>query len=447
MKKALLPTFAAVIMMFMCSCVGFGANIGDSLSPPKLSGELYDIQQVLESYAGENMKLVYPSSGKYRSAIVTDDLDADGKFEAFSFYSTETDDKTTVMHLNYIRWTGEEWKSVSDLQVDCSGVESIEFEKLDGSALPKIIVNWTRLSSLNSQISVYSVETGKLTEVVSANYSVYTTCDFDNDGISDIVAVYHDGEKKTSTATLLRLGADDMTATSTCMLDGGVTSYYKPVKTKLTNGTAAVFIDADKATGIITEVLYFKDGQLVNAFMSSNGENTATLRTSLIRSEDVDGDGCIDIPLAQKLPSSADVGETDSAYVTVWNSFDGARFNPIQYSLVNYTDGYSLKVPQSWIGQFTVTRRTDINQRVVLRWNVDTATEGEEILRIQAVNLNDWEKNRDQYGGFSEITRDSKKVFIARYGSSALNPGEQYVKENFKLINADDTTNFNYYKQ
>ena len=439
MKRLTLLFLSVVITAFMCSCTGFGANIADSLSPPKLSGELYDIQKELEAYAGENMKLVYPSAGAYRSAIVTDDLDGDGKFEAFSFYSTETDDKTTVMHLNFIRWTGEGWSCVSDLQVDCSGVESIEFKKLDGNLLPKIIVNWSRLSSLNNQISVYEIDSGKLTELVSANYSVYTTCDFNVDGINDIVAIYLDNEKKNSTATLLSFNESGITASSTCVLDGTVTSYYKPRLSKFTDGTQAIFIDADKATGVITEVIYLKDGQLVNAFPSSTGENNATLRTSSIRSEDIDGDGCIDIPLAEKLPSAINSNMTDSAYVTVWNSFNGTSFKPIQYSLINYTDGYSLKVPENWVGQFTVTRRTDINQRIVLWWNSETETEGEEILRLQVLSVKEWEENRDEYGGFSEITRDSKKVYAVRFGSSGLNPGEQYIKDNFKLINADDS--------
>ena len=439
MKKLLLLLLATAMTVVMCSCSGLGGNISDGISPPKPSGELYDIQQALEAYVGERINLVYPSSGKYRSAIITNDLDGDGKYEVFSFYSTETDDKTTVMHINYIRWTGEKWVSVSDLQVDCAGVESVEFAKLDNSNMPKIIVNWTRLSSAGKQLSVYKIDTGLLTEVTSANYSVYATCDFNSDGISDIVAVYLDSEKSVSTATLLSLGDNGFIQGSTCVLDGTVTSYYKPRVSRFTDGTPALFIDADKSTGIITEALYLKDGELTSAFGSATGENIRTLRTSSIRSEDINGDGCIDIPLAQKLPAVSGNTETDSAYMTIWNSFDGVVFTPIAQSIVNYTDGYMITIPEEWVGAFTVTRRTDINQRIILRWNEETKKEGEEILRIQVVRLKEWDSNRSGYENYVEIARDSESVYIVRFGNSALNPGEQYIRDNFRLITSENS--------
>ena len=89
--------FVLAIMIAVCLCLSAcsmpGASVTDSLSPPKPSGELYDIQKALELSVGHGVNLVYPSAGNYRSAIVTKDIDSDGKLEVFSFYSSETDDK------------------------------------------------------------------------------------------------------------------------------------------------------------------------------------------------------------------------------------------------------------------------------------------------------------------------------------------------------------------
>lgn len=434
MKKAVLALLV-LCAVFLCSCASLGTDISDDLTPPKPSGELYDIQKALEAYAGPKVHLVYPSSGAYRSAIITEDIDRDGKYEVFSFYSTKTDDKTTVMHINYIKWTDEKWESVSDIQVDCSGVESVEFARLDGSETPKIIVNWSRYSALDKQLSVYSIEAGLLTEVTSAAFSVYSTCDFDSNGINEIVAVHLDPETKQANATLLALTDNVFTVKSSCKIDGTVTSYYTPRISKLLDDTPAMFIDADKSTGTVTEVLYVKDGALVSAFASAEtGENLRTLRASEVQSEDFDGDGRIDIPLAVKLPAVPGSLETDSVYMTTWHSFDGAELTPLKSAFINYLDGYQLIVPEGWKDNFTVQRSTADRQRIMLRWDGQAAEIGEEILRIRAIALTEWEKNQTGFEGFEEITRSDEFVYAVKFSNSALTPDLATVKESFSIL-------------
>lgn len=433
-KTGFLILFTALCLVFSaCSLPGVGVT--DSLSPPKPSGELYAIQQALETSVGHDVDLVYPSAGKYRSAIITNDINSDGKFEVFSFYSTETDDKTTVMHINYIRWINEKWVSVTDLQVDASGVESVDFVRLDNETTPKILVNWERYSATNKQLSVYSITSGVLSEVTNSDYSVYSTFDFDLDGIFEIVAVYLDTENKTSTATLLALGEKGFSEHSSCKLDPGVTSYFTPVLSKFTDGRQALFIDAVKGTGMITEVLSIdNDGNLYSALPhTANFENVNSLRASTVRSADFDGDGCIDIPLAKKLPL-LNTDDEAGAYMTVWNSFNGSEYTVIGRSIINYTDGYYINIPESWVDNIAVERRLDSKQRVFCRWDPLMGEAGEEILRIMAIPLESFESNPQGYEDYVEYARNSEYVFALKSGTSALTPDANYLKDNFHLI-------------
>lgn len=432
-KMSFLPLLLAVCVFF-ASCSGFGVDIDDSLSPPKPSGELYEIQKTLETAVGDDVRLVYPSAGEYRSAIITKDINFDGKYDVFSFYSTETDDKTTVMHINYIAWLDGKWVSVNDHQVNCTGVESIEFVNLDSGDTPQILVNWTRYSALNKLLSVYSIESGELREVMSADYSVYSACDFDSDGISELVAVHLDSENKKSTATLLKLGEDGFSENSTCRLDGNVTSYHTPVFSKFSNGTPALFVDAVKSTGMITEILCVKGGVLTSAVpMTSANENVNTLRASLVPAADFGRDGTLDIPLAVKLPVIS-IDDSDSAYLTVWNSFDGVVFKPIAYTVINYTDGYYFNMPDNWFDTVALERRLDSRQRAFFRWDSELLEVGEEIMRISVFDIADWDAHSSLYEGYFECTRSSQYVYCIRLGNSALNPGEEYFKENLRLI-------------
>lgn len=435
MKKHGLLAVILAVCLVLSGCSGFGLSVSENLAPPKPSGELYEIQKTLETAVGHDVDLVYPSSGAYRSAIITKDIDSDGKYDVFSFYSTETDDKTTVMHINYIRWIDKKWVSVTDLQVDASGVESVEFVHLDNNETPKILVNWSRYSANNKQLSVYDIESGELSEITAAQYSVYATCDLDSDGISEIVAVYLDTENKKAEATLLALGDDGFSAISRQALDGSVTSYYTPVISKFTDGKQGLFIDADKATGMITEVLYLEKQQLKNAFVyTASNENVNTLRASSVRSADFDGDGCVDIPLQQKIPTVTSQAEEDSAYLTVWNAFDGKTLTPISHTVINYTDGYWLRLPENWLNSIAIERRVSDKERIFYRYDPVLMELGEEVLRIRVVSTSEWENNQSAFAFFKEITRSSTEVYAVSFSNSAMNPGEEFMKNNLNLI-------------
>ncbi len=435
MKRLLMLVFVILLFLSFNACSSTTFHIADNIHPPKPSGELYDIQLALEKSVGQSINLCYPSSGEYRSAIITNDIDNDQKIEAFAFYSTETDDKTTIMHINYINWDGEKWVSVSDLQVDCAGVESVSFENLDQSAVPKILVNWSRYSASDNQLSVYSIDFGVLQEVTKANCSVYTACDLDDDGISELIAVYYNSATKSSTATLLSLSEGGFTEKSVCTLDGNVTKYHEPVVSQFTDGQNAVFIDAEKATGLITEILYLKEGKLLSAFsLNAEGEHTVTLRASAVRSDDYNKDGCVDIPLAKKIPMAGENSDTESAYMTVWHSFDGRALTPIAYTVINFTDGYYLNLPENLVESFAVERVTDIYQRIFYRWDNTTHELGEEILRIQKIPLKTF--TSDKFENYIELMRTLENVYVVKLSNSALTPNIEYLKQNFHLINS-----------
>ncbi len=438
MKKSILLVLSLVLCIVLSACSLPSVGITDSLSPPKPSGELYEIQKALESSAGHGVNLVYPSAGKYRSAIVTKDIDFDGKLEVFSFYSTETDDKTTVMHINYIRWIDGKWRSLTDLQVDVSGVQSVDFVRLDNEETLKLVVSWDRYSVTNKQLSVYSIASGELLEVTRADYSVFATCDFDSNGIFEIVAVYLDAENKTSTATLLALNDSGFSERSTCNLDPTVTSYFEPKLSKFTDGRQALFIDAAKTSGLITEILSVdENGRLYSALpYTMNFENVNTLRASTVHSADFDGDGCIDIPLARALPTVLGTQDEQKAYMTIWNSFNGREFTAIGHTIINYTDGYYINMPEDWVDNIAVQRRLDSRQRIFYRFDPLTQETGEEVLRIMAIPLKSLDTGRDEFKDFVEYQRSSEYAFAVRFANSALTPDKEYFKQNLKPINS-----------
>ena len=80
---------AIIIALFIC--VSFSGcdiidNTKDMVSPPELTGDMSPIADALYKSVGTNCDLKYPSSGDRRSAIIQEDINGDGVFEAFAFY-------------------------------------------------------------------------------------------------------------------------------------------------------------------------------------------------------------------------------------------------------------------------------------------------------------------------------------------------------------------------
>lgn len=434
--RKILSVAVVVCCLLLCSCGGLGFDINDSISPPKPSGEMYNIQKALELYADGNLQLVYPSEGAYRSAIITEDIDGDKLLEVFAFYRTETDDKSTVMHINYIKRIKGEWVSVSDIQVAASGVLSVEFAQFQKNQPPQVVVSWSRLTSLEKLLSVYSISNGVLTEMVSTPYSAYSTCDFNGDGFKEILTLYVNAEEKTATASWTYLADNGNIVKSTCKIDSSVTDYSAPLFSKLKNGTTAVFVDAQKSGGTITEILLVKKGKLVNAVGDSKtGANLMTLRASLTKVQDFDGDGCLDIPLTTQLPVIPGEETADSVYMTTWNRIDDKGLSPICNALINYSDGYQLVVPDGWVSNFTVQRNVQRRERIMYRWDAEIGNTGEEIMRIEAVSVGDWERNATGYEQYHELIRSDDLVYAVKFANSALTPDLNTVKNNFTIMN------------
>ena len=88
--KRLAGAAVSLLLTFLlCGCELFTADTAELLRPPALSGDLAPISDAIKESAGGAFTLKYPSAGNFRSAVIQNDIDGDGLFEAFAFYSTQ----------------------------------------------------------------------------------------------------------------------------------------------------------------------------------------------------------------------------------------------------------------------------------------------------------------------------------------------------------------------
>lgn len=400
---------AAVISVTLCSCSVFESDISALLSPPTPEGEIKYIKDALSLSAGDDIIYKYPKSGEFRSPIITRDINSDGNEEAFAFFSS-TDNGTLTMHISLIVKGKDGWKTSGDASVTAGGIDKVMFCDLDRDGAEEMVVGFSLYGDVDMQVAVLDFENGTPSFRLKEEYDFFLIHDLDRDATDDILVGRKTDEDKTAVAKLFSFRSDETVEKGSCSLDAGATSYLEPKFCMLDNTTEAVFIDAAKGKGMITELIYFKDNTLRNAFLdTATLENVTSYRDSAVECSDFDGDGILELPLTSLL-QGPDVA--DPLYLTNWCSFDGEKLTRKASAYMNYTDGYYILFPDSWREKsIAVLRRLDMKLRAITLWDKEKSTSADELLRVRAIPFDDWEKS--EISAYTEIARTETLVIAA----------------------------------
>lgn len=431
--------FALLIVLFMCisfSGCDFIDNTNDMVSPPELTGDMSPIADALYKSVGANCDLKYPSAGDRRSAIIQEDINGDGIFEAFAFYSTN-DDEMTTMHINVICQQEGKWCSVSDQTIVAIGVEMVDFCDLDGDGIEEILIGWEVNGNNEKQLGVFTFSQNILSQKLLQAYTSFMCCDLDSNGTNEIFVHLLNTAEKTNKAMVYNYMDDEMAQTAGCVMDGSVKSAEKPVLSTLSNGQKAVYIDEIKGVGAVTEVLYMSKGELINPLLDTVNtfENILTLRAASLKIQDINSDGILEIPVASELPNASDSDE--KLYYTNWCSFNGEKLSVKLVTLVNTVDGYYLTVPNSMVGYLAVQKDIDNHERKFYHYDSKNNILGKLLFTVTAVDADDWASKEFDHGNKTEISRNETTVFVAELGegASAFAITIDFIKNTFNLVN------------
>ena len=440
MRLKLISVFlAAVLCLALCGCDMFATNTAELLSPPELSGDIAPIAAAIAKSADGEYALKYPSNGNFRSAVVQNDIDGDGRLEAFAFYSIkekENGTDTVNMYISVISYSGGEWVFADKQQMVAGGVERIDFCDLDGDGTSEILVGWEIYGTSEMQLAVYSFKDSKLTQRTLQKYSRFICCDLNDDGLSEILIIKLSPAEQINTAGVYQLTEGGVTELYSCELDKTVQSVGDPIASHLSSGRPAVYIDEIKGVGAVTEVLFIEKNQLVNPLMNGESRETlATLRSAEIGAKDINGDGIIEIPVQENVPSITKSDLNEKLYLTNWCSYNGEALTNQMTVMINNSDGYYYILSQKWTGQIAVLKDTDKRLREIYLYNSETSTAGEMLVGFMTVSRTDWESEKYENSGYEKIAQNEMSVYLCKVSDIARSQGltEEVITKNFIL--------------
>lgn len=435
-KKLFIGLIGLIMAFSLTGCELYTADTVELLTPPELSGELSNIAEVIKQTAGNSYTLKYPSRGEYRSAIINEDIDGDGSFETFAFYST-TDNETVTMHINVIDNVGGEWKHIAEQKIVAGSVDRIEFSDLDSDGVKEILVGWEIYGTSEMQLAVYSVGKNSLTQRLLQKYVHFITCDLDENDKNEILIIKTASGEQNNMASLFVLTEDGITEISSCELDSAAKTFNEPILSTLSNGKPAVYIDEIKGMGAVTEVLFFEKGALVNPLLSPDTKETlSTLRSISFEVTDINDDGIMEIPVQENVPSVTRQDVNEKLYLTNWCSFNGQILTVQMTAMINVNDSYYYILPSKLVGNIAVLKDTENRLREIYSYNPEDMTIGGSLLYIKSVKKKDWDDGKYKAEGIFEIMNDGKTAHICRISDEAAAAGItlEDVKSNFKLL-------------
>ena len=434
----------AVILSASFLTFASGCNISDFgtenlLRPPTSMGDEAEIEQLISDTAKNNYILKYPKSGNYRSAITMTDLNGDGTDEAVAFYRKGND--TAIIHMLVIFFDNDKWKLSSDNVIETTDIDSIDFADIDGNGSLEILSGYTTYSTNVNRLECYAYSQGKTSNIKSGqNYSSFYCGDFDSDGIDEVITLLLYTTENEAGASMLDYSESkkSLYSKASVPMDPNIVKYKNVTVASFDSNIQGVVVDGSLANDELnTQVIYYStELSLLRNPLFSEKKKNITQRSCSVIASDIDKDDLIEIPVVTKLPHSKNESDKNIADKIEWNSFSAVNETTTAkiYMIANYNNGYSIKMPENWIGD-TVTASIDLDDTMnFYAWEKNKTRDL--LFQIKVFDIADWElgKNIDNY---TLISKDD----IHAYTFLNFNTKNQYslsddeIKTAFSVLN------------
>lgn len=357
--------FAAAVSICCLSsgCTIFDGSLESLLYPPKLTETQTAIYNALILSTGEQIDLVYPAGGEYRSAFVLYDLDDEKTDEAIVFYreKTPTDSGESGLRMNFLDQTDSGWASVTDRPVAGTKIESVNFYNFNENV--SIAVTCSVLAQSEKSLSLLKYSDGQAEEQFKTSFSFMEASDMDDDGFDELFYVNFDTIMGYNHARILgvREGQENPApeVLSTVPLYRDVSSVQRLNRQRLNDNESLLFIDYSKGDNAYgTQILLSYKNNLTEVISEGLGRR-ANSNTPLLYSTDIDGDGRIEAPVTVALLGYENRTVPEQLYSVEWYYADENNSNTITKKFTTYvsTGGeYFFYIPVRWQGLVTVEK-------------------------------------------------------------------------------------------
>lgn len=443
-KKILAVFVMCLFSALLSGCIGI-SSIDDMFALPQLPSENFELQEAIDAVLESNAEYSAPTSGSNRSAVQLVDLNGDGEKEAVACLKVSGDEKPLKI---YIFRYGEDGIYSERLAIEGEGtsIESLAYTDMDGDGVYEIAVGW-QISSDLKILCVYSIKGVQVSSLIQTEYTAYTAYSLGGGSGTDIVAVKLTGAADAGEVTAYSLMKDGEVVSSSTYLSKGIMALSRVRTNYLNDGKAAVYIESTTGGSVMTDIIIYKDDHIENVTLEKEtGVSETTARTYSVYSMDINGDGIIEVPKPELLPSQAETNT--SYYMLKWYTYDSRNERKLALTTYhNYSDGWYLRLPEDWVGKIGARRADGYSgERAIVFSLVKSDGTFEDFLKIYTLTGENRREKAMRAGRFVIYDNDSASntIYAGEILVNAYNfdipLSMELIQSEFKIIYSEWVT-------
>ena len=371
-----------LLLAALClSGCGYDASVEELFALPRMAEGYTDLAQQLDGLLNQGYEYASPTGGRNIQSVQMADLDNDGRQEALAFMRRSSDEKPLKIFVFHM---GEEnYEPYCTIESSGTAVDSVYYQDLNGDGMPSLLV--LRTSEEGQPVAEFY---GWQEEQMGIAY------------------------RCTLSSTMAALSRGSL------------------VSGRMDADTPAMFITGVDERGVaVTDILIFRaEVGLVNVALSgSSGVSAAAFPYRQLSPQDIDGDGCIEIPC----PAETWSAEQTDGLVSWLRCVGDGELETAGETYHAVSCGWYLTIPASWWEWNVETATTSIQNenQFTLRIN------GDAVLSVYTITGENRE-NRGRMGTRFVLRRQTATVYAAELYDAASYYGmnEELLRNGFSLI-------------
>lgn len=427
-------------MLFLLTALLFSGcamrTVEQMYALPKRSDEFNEMQSAIDT-AMYGMTYASPQSGENQQTVQMADLNGDGMDEIIVFAKGATEKPLQV--LIFTQDKDGNVRTMETIGSNGLAFEQVEYVDFDDNPGLELVVGIQVGEQIQRSVSVYTFRDNDAELMLLNGYSKFITCDLDEDGLSELM-VFRQGEMEMqrAMAVLYQTRNGQIERSVELSLSNDADDIRRIMQGRLQNGTSAVYVaSAPNTNAMVTDVLTLKDDTFVNlTFTGEINTSVPTLRNFYVYSEDIDGDGVVEIPSTVTMKPLSAWQTAEHRQFLRWYSLDdnGWEYNKL-FTFHNFLGGWYLQLHNSWASRITVVQENGVYRFYLWDESYQVATS---LFTLYVFTGSNRDEEAVKDGRFA-LYRAEGVAYAASLNVAAVEYDitEDYLKESFRLVRQD----------
>ncbi|MEK3883958.1 hypothetical protein [Paenibacillus sp. PL2-23] len=428
--------FVMLAVMVLAAGCKYTAAPADLLQKPVIAADKEELAAAIKKQLPQFSVLMLPHRDDFKEAIRMMDLNHDGIEEAVvTYYNAFSAPEMMVLRKTEFGWR----QFVIIEQPLARDIGWLRIADLDQDGHFEFIVGWIGAFDSPNMLELYSLkekavrnDNGLLTmrAIQSLPYRLADSADLDEDGRPELVvldALGTSGELEVPSYFLSMYAWNDgeLSKIGLATLPQGVSLFERLLTGRISEEHYGVVLEgAAGAHSTLTYMYAWEKGGL-NLVYPDPERGVEGFNASASRSDDMNGDGIIELHQMKAAPGLEDSAYVDTLWIHNWMQWDGDdRYLPTVEQYQDYTYGVRITIPELWKGRYTMKRPPSSSYGLVsfYYWNGSSKAMAE-LVTVYVVPLGQWGNVesawKDEHRHYHLLYKDSGNAYLATFQQEA----------------------------